>query len=743
MMSNTQTKNTEMLFTTLKIFAAICFPVFAIAIYSILNDLDLWVTTVIIFIGLITALLISIYLSKTLDKYLQLVTQYVSAISKGDFNVEINSDDNRCLGELLNEIKFMQGNLNRVIGNANKIIQDGKSLEIGLNNSIIGVTFSNTDNELQYINQAAKDIWHGMASGIRNKHPDFSAEKMLGKKVGQFFENDEVRGAFAQQLSEPKTINIVMYNYHLELTLIPVHSQNGEYLGRMTQWVNKTAEIIAEKEIARLVNEAAAGQLTERVNLSILTKGFILDTGKGINSLLDAVINPLNVSASYVEYFAKGVIPSKITADYKGDFNIIKNNLNTCIDALTLLVSDTNKLVEAAQNNHLDARADANKHFGDYRKVIEGINNTLDTVMEKNASDATEKAKQAYILEAAVEETQTIISAAKDGDLSGRISLDGKAGAISSLCEGVNALMDQMTEIIVQVRESSETINTTASEISAGNNDLSSRTEHQASSLEETAASMEELASTVKNNAENAKQANQLAISASEIALKGGKVVSEVVETMSAINQSAKQIEDIISVINGIAFQTNILALNAAVEAARAGEQGRGFAVVAGEVRNLAQRSAVAAKEIKQLINDSVTKTEEGTKQVEMAGNTMHEIVSSVQRVTDIMGEITAASVEQSAGINQVNSAVTSMDEVTQQNAALVEEASAATESLEEQAVSLFETVSAFILNKDNLKPRVESKSKLGLISPAPRHFARSSKPVINAISNEADWEEF
>lgn len=743
MMSNTQTKNPEMLFTTLKIFAAICFPVFAIAIYSILNDLDLWVTTVIVFIGLITALLISIYLSKTLDKYLQLITQYVSAISKGDFNVEINCDDNGCLGQLLYEIKSMQGNLNGVIGNANKIIQDGKSLEIGLNNSIIGVTFSNIDNELQYINQAAKDIWHGMSSSIRNKHPDFSAEKMLGKKVGQFFENDEVRGAFAQQLSEPKTINIVMYNYHLELTLIPVHSQNGEYLGRMTQWVNKTAEIIAEKEIARLVNEAAAGQLAERVNLSILTKGFILDTGKGINSLLDAVINPLNVSASYVEHFAKGVIPSKITADYQGDFNIIKNNLNTCIDALNLLVSDTNMLVEAAQNNHLDARADASKHFGDYRKVIEGINNTLDTVMEKNASDAAEKAKQAFILEAAVEETRTIISAAKDGDLSGRISLDGKAGAISSLCEGVNALMDQMTEIIVQVRESSETINTTASEISAGNNDLSSRTEHQASSLEETAASMEELASTVKNNAENAKQANQLAISASEIALKGGKVVSEVVDTMSAINQSAKQIEDIISVINGIAFQTNILALNAAVEAARAGEQGRGFAVVAGEVRNLAQRSAVAAKEIKQLINDSVTKTEEGTKQVEMAGNTMHEIVSSVQRVTDIMGEITAASVEQSAGINQVNSAVTSMDEVTQQNAALVEEASAATESLAEQAVSLFETVSAFRLNKDNLKPRVESKSKLGSISHAPRHFARSSKPVINAISNEADWEEF
>ncbi len=232
--------------------------------------------------------------------------------------------------------------------------------------------------------------------------------------------------------------------------------------------------------------------------------------------------------------------------------------------------------------------------------------------------------------------------------------------------------------------------------------DLSSRTEQQASSLEETAASMEELASTVKNNAENAKQANQLAASASSVAIKGGEVVGQVVATMSSINESAKKIEDIISVIDGIAFQTNILALNAAVEAARAGEQGRGFAVVAGEVRNLAQRSASAAKEIKELITDSVSKTAEGTVQVEDAGKTMQEIVSSVQRVTDIMGEITAASIEQSAGIDQVNSAITSMDEVTQQNAALVEEAAAAAESLVEQAVTLMDTVNEFKLNGGN-----------------------------------------
>ena len=284
------------------------------------------------------------------------------------------------------------------------------------------------------------------------------------------------------------------------------------------------------------------------------------------------------------------------------------------------------------------------------------------------------------------------------GDLSSRIEVNSK-DETGQLLQALKDMNGALVNIVSEVRNGTETIASASQQIATGNADLSSRTESQAGSLEETASSMEELTSTVKQNADNARQANQLAVSASEVAVKGGAVVSEVVDTMGLINESARKIVDIIGVIDGIAFQTNILALNAAVEAARAGEQGRGFAVVASEVRNLAQRSAQAAKEIKALIDNSVEKVDAGSRLVDQAGVTMQEVVESIRRVTDIMGEISAASAEQTSGIEQVQQAVTQMDEATQQNAALVEEAAAAAESLREQADKLTQVVSVFKLD--------------------------------------------
>ncbi len=285
---------------------------------------------------------------------------------------------------------------------------------------------------------------------------------------------------------------------------------------------------------------------------------------------------------------------------------------------------------------------------------------------------------------------------------------------VSDLVASLDGMRKALSSVVSTVRHNSDSVATASAQIAMGNQDLSGRTEQQASALQETAASMEQLGSTVKQNADNARQANQLAQGASTVAARGGEVVAQVVDTMKGINDSSKKIADIISVIDGIAFQTNILALNAAVEAARAGEQGRGFAVVAGEVRNLAQRSAEAAKEIKSLINTSVERVEQGSELVDQAGSTMQEIVTSIRRVSDIIGEISAASVEQSSGVAQVGQAVTQMDQATQQNAALVEESAAAAESLKHQAQQLVQAVSVFNITASPAHAGSPSKASYG-----------------------------
>ncbi len=307
----------------------------------------------------------------------------------------------------------------------------------------------------------------------------------------------------------------------------------------------------------------------------------------------------------------------------------------------------------------------------------------------KYASDVTAQMQMAQQLELTVKQTQITVKAATEGDLTARIPLNGKTGELEALCKGVNSMLDTTAELVKQVKVAAAEVQTGAEEISKGNLNLSQRTEQQASSLEETASSMEEMTSTVKQTADNAGQANQLAMAARQQAEKGGAVVSSAVTAMGGINAASRKIADIIGVIDEIAFQTNLLALNAAVEAARAGEQGRGFAVVATEVRNLAGRSATAAKEIKALIQDSVARVDEGSKLVDESGRTLEEIVSAVKKVTDIVAEIAAASREQSSGIEQVNKAVMQMDQTTQQNAALVEEASAASQAIVEQAQAL------------------------------------------------------
>ena len=384
-------------------------------------------------------------------------------------------------------------------------------------------------------------------------------------------------------------------------------------------------------------------------------------------------------------------------------------------------------IVGAAANGDFSTRVVEEGKDGFFRSLAQDLNRLLNTSQQ------------------GLEDVARVLSAMAGGNLSQTISAD-YAGTFGQLKDDTNATVLRLQEIVSQIKDATDAINTAAKEIASGNQDLSSRTEEQASSLEETASSMEQLTGTVKQNADNARQANELAGTAQLVAVKGGEVVSQVVDTMSAIHHSSSKIADIIGVIDGIAFQTNILALNAAVEAARAGEQGRGFAVVATEVRNLAQRSAAAAKEIKGLISDSVEKVETGNRLVDQAGRTMEEVVTSIKRVARIMSDISDASREQSAGIEQVSRAVSQMDEVTQQNAALVEQAAAAAESLEEQAYNLAQAVSIFKLDEGQGAPRLA----------APRAAPRSATPQLQQgesmrskkapalpASLDDEWEEF
>jgi methyl-accepting chemotaxis protein len=473
--------------------------------------------------------------------------------------------------------------------------------------------------------------------------------------------------------------------------------------------------------------------------------GYTKTLSELLNQLSDTVDGAFKDTIRVAQALANGDLSQKVTREYSGAYNQVKISVNTTADSLTRIVAEIQQIVEAAAvRGDFSTKMDMSGKQG-YTKTLSELLNRLSDVTDTGLRDI-----------------MRVSNALAQGDLTQTMTKD-YPGLFGQTKDGINATVDNLKKLVDEIKVAVESINTGSKEIAVGNADLSQRTEEQASSLEETASSMEELTSTVKQNADNAKQANQLAIGASTVAGKGGAVVNEVVTTMASINESSRKIVDIISVIDGIAFQTNILALNAAVEAARAGEQGRGFAVVAAEVRNLAQRSAAAAKEIKSLIGDSVDKVENGTRLVGEAGQTMEEIVTSIKRVTDIMAEISAASSEQSAGIEQVNLAITQMDEVTQQNAALVEESAAAAESLEEQAQNLSQSVSVFKLDTKAgmgmavarsaaatpAAGRTAGPSKGGAHKPIIQRAAqakpaeKSAKSPTHAPAGEDEWKEF
>jgi len=507
------------------------------------------------------------------------------------------------------------------------------------------------------------------------------------------------------------------------------HDEPGRLLDAMSGMQQQLHAVIGgQREMARRHD---AGELSYRIDASAFPGEYGLMVQE-TNALVGGHVQTLHDVLDVVQQYAVGDL-SRDIARYPGEKAAMTTTVDTVKANLGRINAEIKQLASAAAAGDFSRRGDAQRFDHDFRLMLENLN-----AMMAVSDDNLGKLSQ-------------LLSAIAEGDLTARMQGDYK-GVFARMRDDANTTVAQLTQIVGQIQASASSITLAAGEIASGNSDLSRRTEQQAANLEETAASMEELTSTVRQNAEHARQANQLAIGAQGVASQGGSVVGQVVNTMSAIEASSKKIAEIISVIDGIAFQTNILALNAAVEAARAGEQGRGFAVVASEVRTLAQRSAAAAKEIKGLIDDSVGKVAEGSSLVHQAGSTMGEIVASVQRVTDIMAEISAASQEQSAGIEQVNQTVVQMDETTQQNAALVEEATAAARAMEDQAVQLGEAVARFRLASQG----TTAIPARPLAAPVPRQVAAAApaaKPVPArtlrtataqpALAADGDWQEF
>ncbi|MBL4637760.1 MAG: methyl-accepting chemotaxis protein [Proteobacteria bacterium] len=538
---------------------------------------------------------------------------------------------------------------------------------------------------------------------------------------------------------------------------------DGSYMGNALEWNNVTEARAKEIEIARMTS-AVAGASTALM---------LCDSDRVITYCNPAVVALLQNRITELRQAFPGLDLNKLNgvcidgfhkdpslqAGILGDINRLPYNtqielagLHFDLTATAIVDPDGNlmgnmvewkditeqtqgekeiqSLITAAQAGQLEQRIDSSGYQGFMQSVAQGMNDLLDAVL------------------APIEETIRVADAMSQGDLTQAMDTDYE-GMFDSLSTALNATIDKLAETVADINESAVSISTGATEITRGNVDLSQRTEEQASSLEETASSMEELTSTVRQNTDNAAQANQLAGVAREQAEKGGEVIKQAIEAMSAISSSSKKVTDIIGVIDEIAFQTNLLALNAAVEAARAGEQGRGFAVVASEVRNLAQRSAAAAKEIKELINDSGEKVKEGSMLVDESGRTLEDIVVGAKKVGDIISEIAAAGEEQTSGIGQVNTAIGQMDEMTQQNAALVEEAAAASESLDEQGKNLKVLMSFFDVGEDSdveeepvarAKPKAAPKRRAAAKKPAAKKAATKKTPPAAA---DDEWDEF
>lgn len=667
-------------------------------------------------------------------------------IARGDLHFTVPSAaPTTLLGSLSNMLTSLR--------NAQAAAVENQRIKQALNATSSCVMLADNQRNIIYMNTAVQNMLRSVESELRKALPHFSVDKVLGSNMDIFHRNPSHQSNLLSNLRSTYVGNIQVAGLSFRLVANPIFSESGERMGSVVEWQERTKEVAAEHELSRILG--ALDTTTTNVMIAD-TDRKIIYMNKSVESMLrqaEADIRNVlpqfavdRVLGSNMDIFHKNPahqmrllesLQSSYTSNIvvgRRHFRLVANpifskegaRLGSVVEWLdrtqeVAVEAEVNQIVEAATAGCFTERIAVDNKSGFFLKLAEGLNQ-LTTTAHTGLNDVNR-----------------VLGALAKGDLTEKILGDYR-GTFGELKDYSNSTTENLTDMLGEIRNAADIIYTAASEIAQGNSDLSARTEQQAANLEETASSMEELTSTVKLNADNARQANVLAEQAATVAIEGGDLIQQVVDTMTAINEASQKIADIIGVIDGIAFQTNILALNAAVEAARAGDQGRGFAVVASEVRTLAQRSANAAKDIKGLISDSVRKIENGNQLVGQSGDTMKEIVTSIKRVKDIMAEIAAASVEQATGIEEVATAVGQMDEMTQQNAALVEQAAAAAESLQSQSEQLTQRVARFRLSGDTAANHRLAVKPLGkpVVGPAVKKL-----PPKTPASQEDDWESF
>ncbi|GAA5316908.1 MAG: hypothetical protein AseanaTS_21120 [Candidatus Pelagadaptatus aseana] len=621
------------------------------------------------------------------------------------------------------------------------------------------VMIADENYDIIYMNEAIGEMMGNAQADIRKDLPNFDTAKLLGSNIDVFHKNPAHQRHMLERLQGTHRAQINVGGRTFALVANPVIVE-GERIGTVVEWDDQTERLARESEERRIANEnARVKQALDAVSNNVMIANDQFDIIYMNEAIIEMMANAqADIRKDLPNFDTAKLIGSNIDVFHKNPshqrhmlerlqgthraqinvggrtFSLVANPVNVEGKRIGTVVEWNDRTNEVAIENEIDAVVDA-AAAGDFSKQINmagkegffanlshGLNTLVSTV------------------DVALNDVIRMLGAMAKGDLTERITRDYQ-GAFGQLKDDTNTTANKLTEVIGNIRSSAEAITSAANEIAQGNADLSQRTEEQASSLEETASSMEEMTSTVRQSSENAQQANQLSQSAQSKAVEGGDVVGRAVSAMDEINDSSKKISDIIGVIDEIAFQTNLLALNAAVEAARAGEQGRGFAVVAGEVRNLAQRSAAAAKEIKELIRDSVAKITDGSELVNESGATLKDIVSAVEQVSAMMKEISEAAQEQSSGIDQVNTAVSQMDDMTQQNAALVEEASAAGEAMAEQARSMSAMMDFFVVSGSMASDRSPATVIGSYVNTSPVTTGSSTGRRPEATDDE--WEEF